>query len=65
MTAKMRLLRQLLWMPEGDPAQQEKDVAAVARELQMGKELVRAARSSVENAQQLRETYQRLLERTQ
>lgn len=64
MTSKMRLLRQLLYMPDGDPAQQEKDVAAIERELQHGKERVREARLSIERAHDLRETYGRLLERT-
>lgn len=65
MTAKMRLLRHLLLMPEGDPVQQEKDVAAVARDLQSGKDMVRAARSSLERGQHLRDTFNRLLERNQ
>lgn len=64
MTSPMRLLRQVLFMPHGDPAQQEKDVAAVAQELQSGTERVRAARASIERSQELRETYGKLLERT-
>ena len=64
MTAKMWLLRHLLFMPCGDPVQQEKDVAAVEQELRFGKERVRAARTSIEQAHQLRQTYDQLLERT-
>jgi hypothetical protein len=65
MTSPTKLfLRRLLFMPDGDPVQQEKDVAAVERELQSGKERVRAARMSIEQAQHLRETYRQLLERT-
>ena len=64
MTSPIRLLRRLLLMPEGNPAQQEKDVAAVAQELRLGKEQVRAARVSIEKSQELRATFARLLERT-
>ena len=64
MTSPIRLLRHLLFMPCGNPAQQEKDVAAIEHELQSGKDQVRAARVSIEKSQELRATFARLLERT-
>jgi hypothetical protein len=64
MTSPIRLLRHLLFMPWGNPAQQEKDVAAIEQELQSGKERVHAARLSVEKSQELRVTFAKLLERT-
>jgi hypothetical protein len=64
MTSPIRLLRHFLLMPDGNPAQQEKDVAAIEQELRSGKEQVRAARASIEKSQELRATFARLLERT-
>jgi hypothetical protein len=51
-------------MPDGNPAQQEKDVAAIDRELRSGREQVRAARLSTEKSHELRATFAKLLERT-
>jgi hypothetical protein len=64
MTSPIRLLRHLLFMPSGNPAQQEKDVAAIEQELRSGKERVRAARVPVEKSTELRATFAKLLERT-
>lgn len=64
MTPAMRLLRHFLFMPCGNPAQQERDVVAIERELKSSTERVRAARLSIEKSQELGETYGKLLERT-
>jgi hypothetical protein len=37
MTSPIRLLRHFLLMPDGNPAQQEKDVVAIEQELRSGK----------------------------
>jgi hypothetical protein len=63
-TSPIRLLRHLLFLPCGNPTQQEKDVAAIEQELRSGKDQVRAARLSIEKSHELRATFARLLERT-
>ena len=64
MSTPMRFLRHLLFLPCGNPKQQDKDVRAVEHELKQGRERVKIARATIENAHKLRELMNEVLEKT-
>lgn len=63
MTEPMRLLRTLLFLPSGNPSQQDRDVREVEAQLRHGHDRVRAARIEMNKSGELKKLFGEVLEK--